>query len=101
MSYLPLEWPAEIGELRDFPIVDFALDWYRLRKAGTLAHDLVPPHRIEAYRAAARSLETRNLAPEGGQAALAAALRLMEACLAGPDLVDHQLNLGPAKLEIV
>ena len=99
--YLPLEWPAEIGELQDFPIVDFALDWYRLRKAGTLAHDLVPPHRIEAYRAAARSLETRNLAPEGGQAALAAALRLMEACLAAPDLVDHQLKLGPAKLEIV
>ncbi len=99
--YLPLEWPSEIRELRDFSIVDFALDWYRLRKAGTLARGLVPADRIEAYRAAARFLATQDLVPESAQAALAAALRLMEACLAAPDLSYHQLNMGPATLEAV
>ena len=45
------------------------------------------------------SQASRRAEPCDGEAL--AALRLMEACLAGPDLVDHQLNLGPAKLEIV
>jgi hypothetical protein len=99
--YVPLEWPAELAELRDFPVLEFALDWYRLRKAGSLVRDRLPSHRIEAYRATARALAAKSLAPESGQAALAAAMRLMEACLAAPDLARYKFDLDPAKLEIV
>jgi hypothetical protein len=99
--YLPLEWPAELAELRDFPVLEFAHDWYRLRKAGSLARDRVPSHRIEAYLATARALAAKQLARERGDAALAAALRLMEACLTAPGLARYKFDLDPAKLEIV
>ena len=93
--YVPLEWPPELAnlELPGVPLLDFALDWYRLRKGGALAHDRVPSQRLEAYHAMARDLAARNPAPGSGETALAAALRLMEACLAAPDLAHHQLDL--------
>jgi hypothetical protein len=93
--YLPLEWPPELAslDLPDFPIEEFALDWYRLRKAGSLARDRVPARRIAAYRALADGLAARDFAPESGEAALKAALRLMEACLAAPDLTQQRLEV--------
>ena len=93
--YVPLEWPAAVAKLApaDVPLLDFAHDWYRLRKAGSLARDLVPPARIAAYRAIAADLAVRRPAPGSGEAALAAALRLMEAILAAPDLSHHRLDL--------
>jgi 3',5'-cyclic AMP phosphodiesterase CpdA len=93
--YLPLEWPPELArlDLPGIPLVDFALDCYRLRKGGMLASDRVPPQRIAAYRALARDLAARELAPGSGEAALAAALRLLEACLAAPDIARYRLDL--------
>jgi 3',5'-cyclic AMP phosphodiesterase CpdA len=93
--YVPLEWPDEIASLvlPGFSLIDFAHDWYRLRKGGTLACDLVPRQRLAAYRAIADSLAGKACAPGSAEAVVAAALRLMEACLAAPDLRHYKLNL--------
>ncbi|WP_337182835.1 metallophosphoesterase [Shinella sp.] len=95
--YMPREWPADMADFvrtatmadllarlalpveADFPLAEFAVDWYRLRKAGELSHADIAPERLAFYRRLCASVPP--LEGEGLAARFAILLRMMRAYL--------------------
>lgn len=128
--YLPKEWPedlarlapllslAELGRLAGDPrsllaeeigprvpdgqltLLDMITDWYRLRKANSLALDFIPPERIARYRALVRHYQAdRSWLPGSLQARLAKFMRLMGAGLDGNPSADFTIDLRDGTIE--
>lgn len=109
--YLPREWPRDLarrfaqgslndllaaigcpsGSDEDLPLMQVALDWYRLRKGGSLAHDHIPPERLARYRAICAEL------PDGGDD-LAGFMRILRGYLGR--LPDRDFSIDLRQLSI-
>jgi len=130
--YLPKEWPADLAHLApmlslaeldrlageprsllaeeigprvsdgQLTLLDMITDWYRLRKANSLALDFIPPERIARYRALVRRYQAeRSWLPNSLQAQLAKFMRLMGAGLDGNPSADFTIDLRDGAIEVL
>jgi 3',5'-cyclic AMP phosphodiesterase CpdA len=128
--YLPKEWPADLARLApmlslaeldrlageprsllaeeigprvpdgQMTLLDMITDWYRLRKANSLALDFIPPERIARYRALVRRYQAdKAWLPGSLQARLAKFMRLMGASLDGNPSADFTIDLRDGTVE--
>lgn len=128
--YLPKEWPADLAHLApmlglaeldrlageprsllaeeigprvpdgQLTLLDMITDWYRLRKANSLALDFISPERIARYRALVRRYQAdRSWLPNSLQAQLAKFMRLMGAGLDGNPSADFTIDLRDGAVE--
>lgn len=128
--YLPKEWPEDLALLApllslteldrlagdprsvlaeeigarapqgQLTFLDMITDWYRLRKANSLARGFIPPERLARYRALVRRHRAdRAWLPASLQARLAKFMRLMEASLDGNPSVDFAIDLRTGAIE--
>lgn len=128
--YLPKEWPEDLARLApllsleelerlagetssllaeeigsrapdgQLTFLDMITDWYRLRKANSLALDFIASERLARYRALVRRYRTgKAWLPGSLQARLAKFMRLMGASLDGNPSVDFTIDLRDGVVE--
>lgn len=128
--YLAKEWPADLARLApmlslseldrladesrpllveevrpgapegQLTFLDMITDWYRLRKANSLALDFIPPERLARYRAVVWRYRAGRAWSSGSlQARLATFMRLMGACLDGNPSSDFVVDLRDGTVE--
>lgn len=128
--YLPKEWPADLARLApmlslteldrlageprslmaeeigprmsdgQLTLLDMITDWYRLRKANSLALDFIPFERLVRYRLLVRRFQTdKGWLPGSLQAQLAKFMRLMGASLDGNPSADFTIDLRDGAVE--
>jgi 3',5'-cyclic AMP phosphodiesterase CpdA len=84
--------PSEAGD--ELTFMDLVVDWYRLRKAGQLAFDYIPPRRLAAWHDLAARFAARTWERGSVQAWLARAFGMMRAYEAGEPSRDFSVSLS-------
>ncbi|MFZ5672654.1 MAG: metallophosphoesterase family protein [Pseudomonadota bacterium] len=128
--YLPKEWPEDLARLApllsldeldrlageassllaeeigsrapdgQLTFLDMITDWYRLRKANSLALDFIAPERLARYRALVRRYRAgKAWLPGSLQARLTKFMRLMDASLDGNPSADFAIDLRDGAVE--
>lgn len=130
--YLPKEWPADLARLApmlslteldrlageprslmaeeigprmsdgQLTLLDMITDWYRLRKANSVALDFIPFERLVRYRLLVPRFQTdKGWLPGSLQAQLAKFMRLMGASLDGNPSADFTIDLRDGAVEVL